>query len=103
MLAQNGVRLVLSARRVETLHRVRDECLARSAGALTADDVLVLPMDMLETNRHPALLQQVLTHFNGQLDVLVCNAAARSAPSGPRWSWPSIANSSTWTCLPSSI
>lgn len=74
MLAQNGVRLCLSARRVDALQAVRDECIARSNGQLGADDVFVLPMDMLQTDEHQAHLERVLQHFGGQLDVLVNNA-----------------------------
>lgn len=73
MLAQNGVRLCLSARRAEVLQQVRLECLQRSGGSLTDNDVLVLPMDMLQTDQHQQHFDSVLAHF-GACDVLVNNA-----------------------------
>ncbi|XP_064535391.1 dehydrogenase/reductase SDR family member 7 [Drosophila montana] len=72
-LARHGVRLVLSARRVEQLEQVQAECLAAARGLLAQRDVLILPMDMLQLDKHQAHLNTVLNHFE-RLDVLVNNA-----------------------------
>lgn len=72
-LAKNGVRLALSARREPELQDVRKDCLEQSAGLLSPNDVLVLPMDMLELATHQQRFDQVLQHF-GSIDVLVNNA-----------------------------
>ncbi|KAL7726820.1 hypothetical protein ACLKA6_017230 [Drosophila palustris] len=72
-LARQGVRLVLSARRVEQLERVQEECLAVARGLLATKDVLILPMDMLQLDKHESCLFKVLNHFD-RLDVLVNNA-----------------------------
>ncbi|XP_022228327.1 dehydrogenase/reductase SDR family member 7 [Drosophila obscura] len=72
-LARHGVRLVLSARRVEQLEEVQEECLAAARGLLATKDVLILPMDMLQLQRHESNLFTVLNHFD-RLDVLVNNA-----------------------------
>ncbi|SPP79359.1 dehydrogenase/reductase SDR family member 7 [Drosophila guanche] len=72
-LARHGVRLVLSARRVEQLEEVQKECLAAARGLLATKDVLILPMDMLQLQRHESNLFDVLNHFD-RLDVLVNNA-----------------------------
>ncbi|EDW85320.1 uncharacterized protein Dwil_GK18350 [Drosophila willistoni] len=72
-LARHGVRLVLSARRVEQLEQVQSECLAAARGLLAQKDVLILPMDMLELEKHQSHLYTVLNHFE-KLDVLVNNA-----------------------------
>ncbi|KAH8305526.1 hypothetical protein KR018_002748 [Drosophila ironensis] len=72
-LARHGVKLVLSARRVEQLEQVQEECLAAARGLLATKDVLVLPMDMLDLEQHRAQLYTVLNHFE-RLDVLVNNA-----------------------------
>lgn len=73
VLAKNGVRLCLSARREAELEKVKQECLAASGSQLSSDDVLVLKMDMLETDKHEANFERVLAYF-GQIDVLVNNA-----------------------------
>ncbi|KAM8715690.1 hypothetical protein ACLKA7_002697 [Drosophila subpalustris] len=72
-LARQGVRLVLSARRVEQLERVQEECLTVARGLLATKDVLILPMDMLQLDKHQSCLFKVLNHFD-RLDVLVNNA-----------------------------
>ncbi|KRG02835.1 uncharacterized protein Dmoj_GI26356 [Drosophila mojavensis] len=72
-LARHGVRLVLSARRLEQLEQVQTECLAAARGLLAQKDVLILQMDMLQLDKHQAHLYTVLNHFE-RLDVLVNNA-----------------------------
>ncbi|ALC40028.1 CG31937 [Drosophila busckii] len=72
-LARNGVRLVLSARRVEQLEKVQADCLAAARGLLAQKDVLILPMDMVQLDKHQTHLYTVLNHFD-RLDVLVNNA-----------------------------
>lgn len=71
-LARAGAKLVLSARRENELKRVKQSCL-KIGKNLTEKDILVLPMDVLEVEKHKAYFQQVIDHF-GQLDVLVNNA-----------------------------
>ncbi|XP_034491005.1 dehydrogenase/reductase SDR family member 7 [Drosophila innubila] len=72
-LARHGVRLVLSARRVDQLEQVQAECLKVARGLLATKDVLILPMDMLQLDKHQSCLFTVLNHFD-RLDVLVNNA-----------------------------
>lgn len=72
-LAKHGVKLVLSARRLELLQEVQTECLAASNGLLAQKDVLVVPMDMLNTEMHQKCFDKVLQHFQ-KLDILVNNA-----------------------------
>ncbi|GAB2555437.1 SDR family oxidoreductase [Spirosoma aerophilum] len=62
-----GVRLVLSARREEELQRV-----AKLTG-LPATDVLILPMDMTDTERLPDLVGAVYQRF-GRIDYVFQNA-----------------------------
>lgn len=84
VLAKNGVKVALSARRENELKIVQEECLAASNGLLSNDDVLVLPMDMLNLKSHEKCLKSVLDHF-GSIDILV-NNAGRSQ----RANWASI-------------
>ncbi|KAH8282605.1 hypothetical protein KR054_008639 [Drosophila jambulina] len=72
-LARHGVKLVLSARRVEQLEQVQEECLEAARGLLATKDVMILPMDMLQIEQHKTHLYAVLNHFE-RLDVLVNNA-----------------------------
>jgi short-subunit dehydrogenase len=65
--AKEGAKLVLSARRENELQRV-----AQATG-LSKNEVLVLPMDMLEFDKFPEKVQVVLSHF-GQIDFVVQNA-----------------------------
>eukprot|EP00667_Euglena_gracilis_P016466 EG_transcript_17241 len=65
--AQRGAKLVLSARRVAPL-----EALKARLG-LPDEDVLVLPLDMMQPEEFEGKVQAVLAHFK-RLDVLVNNA-----------------------------
>lgn len=73
VLATNGVRLCLAARREVELEQVKQACLTASDGQLNADDVLVLKMDLLEFGKHQSYFDKVVAHF-GHIDVLVNNA-----------------------------
>ena len=64
--AQQGARLVLSARREDELQRVRAAC-------ERPDDHLVLSLDMADAEALPAAAARVLEQM-GQVDVLVNNA-----------------------------
>ena len=65
--AQKGAKLVLSARRVEELERVKKQT------GLPDVQVLVLPMDVTDFANAATLAQQVVAHF-GQIDYVVHNA-----------------------------
>jgi short-subunit dehydrogenase len=65
--AKEGAKLVLSARRENELQRV-----AQATG-LSENDILILPMDMLEFDKFPEKIKTVLEHF-GQIDFVVQNA-----------------------------
>lgn len=68
--ARDGARLVLSARRQSELERVAASC--REAG-LTADQVLVLPLDVTDWESLPGAVRTLLDAF-GTIDLLVNNA-----------------------------
>lgn len=65
-LSQQGARLVLSARREDALLTLR-ESLAHPG------QVLVLPLDLAEMSRFPAMVEEVIGRF-GRIDVLLNNA-----------------------------
>ncbi|KAM8921145.1 dehydrogenase/reductase SDR family member 7 [Pelodytes ibericus] len=69
-LAKLGSLLVLSARRENELQRVKQKCLECSN--LEDKDILVVPLDLTDTNAHKAATERVLKHF-GHIDVLVNN------------------------------
>ncbi|XP_051003343.1 dehydrogenase/reductase SDR family member 7 isoform X2 [Acomys russatus] len=69
-LSKLGVSLVLSARREQELERVKRRCLEN--GNLKEKDILVLPLDLTDTNSHEAATQAVLQEF-GKIDILVNN------------------------------
>ncbi|XP_057715249.1 dehydrogenase/reductase SDR family member 7 [Corythoichthys intestinalis] len=69
-LARCGSRLILSARREDELKRVKRQCL-ESTG-LKDEDILVLPLDLLERTSHEAKAQAAIGHF-GQIDILINN------------------------------
>ncbi|GAB0088567.1 dehydrogenase/reductase SDR family member 7 [Sergentomyia squamirostris] len=73
ILAVNGAKLVLTARRVPELDKVKEQCLAMSAGKLKDKDILTMQMDMLEIEKHEEYFGRVIKHF-GTLDILVNNA-----------------------------
>lgn len=65
--AKHGAKLILSARRSEELERVKASC------NLQDEHVLVLPLDVADTNKAAGLAQQALDRF-GKIDILVNNA-----------------------------
>ncbi|XP_041809917.1 dehydrogenase/reductase SDR family member 7 [Chelmon rostratus] len=69
-LAKCGSRLVLSARREEELKRVKRRCLECSD--LQDEDILVLPLDLLERPLHEEKTKAAIQHF-GRIDVLINN------------------------------
>ncbi|KAK7904381.1 hypothetical protein WMY93_016988 [Mugilogobius chulae] len=69
-LAQCGARLILSSRRENELQRVKHRCLQSSN--LQDEDILVLPLDLLERQSHAAKTEAVIKYF-GQIDVLINN------------------------------
>lgn len=71
VLAAAGTKLVLSARREPELERVKKRCVEKFK--MRPEDVLVLPLDLLQFDSHKAAVDTVLQHFN-QVDVLVNNA-----------------------------
>jgi dehydrogenase/reductase SDR family protein 7 len=70
--AKHGCRIVLSARNVNQLEEVRKECLAFGR-FLKSDDIMVLPLDIVDTSSHCAATDKVLKAF-GQIDILINNA-----------------------------
>jgi short-subunit dehydrogenase len=68
--AKQGAKLVLSARRVAELERVKQACIDIGS---EESDVLVLPLDVLKVDGMPAQVELVLAQF-GRLDVLINNA-----------------------------
>ncbi|XP_037097504.1 dehydrogenase/reductase SDR family member 7 [Syngnathus acus] len=69
-LARCGSRLILSARREDELRRVKRLCLESSC--LKDEDILVLPLDLLERTTHEAKTQAVIEYF-GHIDILINN------------------------------
>ncbi|WP_026996251.1 SDR family oxidoreductase [Flectobacillus major] len=65
--AQSDVKLILSARRENELQRVANRC------GLLPENILVLPMDMLEIDQLAVKVQAAINHF-GQIDIVVQNA-----------------------------
>lgn len=68
--AHEGHRLVLSARREAELHRVRGRCVEQG---LREEDVLVLPLDVTDTDAMPAAVEDAVAKF-GRIDLLINNA-----------------------------
>jgi short-subunit dehydrogenase len=65
-LSKEGAKIILSARRTEELQRV-----AKEAG-LTAENFLVLPLDLSKNDDYSAEVRQVIDRF-GRIDILVNN------------------------------
>ncbi|MBL1272215.1 MAG: dehydrogenase/reductase SDR family protein 7 [Marinobacter maritimus] len=68
--AQEGARLVLSARRESELERVAERCRDKGLGA---DQILVLSLDVTDWDALPGAVQAVLNRF-GHIDLLINNA-----------------------------
>lgn len=71
--ASASCRLVLSARREELLNNVKQKCLELSDGKLSAKDIHVLPLDLLDFRSHSSAAETVLKYFK-KVDILVNNA-----------------------------
>ncbi|KAK2489766.1 hypothetical protein MC885_013823 [Smutsia gigantea] len=69
-LSKLGGSLVLSARRVQELERVKRRCLEN--GILKGKDILVLPLDLTDRSSHEVATKTVLQEF-GKIDILVNN------------------------------
>ncbi|MEQ2306636.1 Dehydrogenase/reductase SDR member 7 [Ameca splendens] len=69
-LARCGSRLILSARRKDLLDRVKRQCLENSS--LKDEDVLVLPLDLLDRKTHEEKSKIVIEYF-GHIDILINN------------------------------
>jgi short-subunit dehydrogenase len=65
--ARQGAKLVLSARRVEELQRVKAAC------HLANENILILPLDVSDTTSIPEQAKAVYDRF-GQVDILINNA-----------------------------
>lgn len=68
--SRRGARLVLTARRMDELTRVRSEC-------ANPEKVWIFPLDMTQHDRMPELVEQV-TQQLGPVDILVNNAGITS-------------------------
>ncbi|KAK7493077.1 hypothetical protein BaRGS_00015598 [Batillaria attramentaria] len=71
VLAAAGCRLVLSARRLQELNRVKQRCVDEYG--VRPEDVLVLPLDVKKFDTHQDAVDTVLKHFS-HIDILVNNA-----------------------------
>lgn len=71
-LAKVNCKLILSARRLNELNKVKDNCL-KVSNDIQENDIEVLVMDVSDVSKHQALLDHVITKF-GKLDILVNNA-----------------------------
>lgn len=73
ILARHGVKLILTARRIQELERVKRRCLITSNGLLSENDVLVIQMDMTDISSHKQHFNKAIKHF-GSVDILFNNA-----------------------------
>lgn len=71
-LAKHNVKLCISARSLERLEAVKEECL-KASKRLISNDILVLKMDMLDIKSQKKHFDYVLKYF-GEIDILVNNA-----------------------------
>ncbi|MGH0176023.1 UNVERIFIED_CONTAM: hypothetical protein FKN15_010639, partial [Acipenser sinensis] len=69
-LAKTGASLILSARRENELHRVKQNCIEQSR--LQEKDILVLPLDLTTRGSHEAITKTAIEHF-GKIDILLNN------------------------------
>ncbi|CAL8300367.1 unnamed protein product [Boreogadus saida] len=69
-LAKCGSRLILSARRVDELNRVKQRCMECSH--VQEEDVLVLQLDLLERKSFKSKMNAAILHF-GNIDILINN------------------------------
>lgn len=69
-MAADGAKLVLSARRLDELERVKAACVAKG---LSADKIMVLPLDVTDEAAMPAAVEAAKS-FGGSIDMLFNNA-----------------------------
>ncbi|MCL4137352.1 UNVERIFIED_CONTAM: hypothetical protein GTU68_057523 [Idotea baltica] len=84
-LAKGKVKLALSARSEDLLHKVKERCI--EIGNLDSEDVLVVPLDMTDYDKHESAFSTVLKHF-GKV-----SSANRSAYGPQRAQWERIETS----------
>lgn len=65
-LSKQGAKLILSARRINELERVKQNCTGN------AEDIMILPLDLMVHEAMPDKVKEVLSHF-GKVDVLINN------------------------------
>jgi len=65
-----GAKVVCSARNVDELNRVKNECVA---GGAEEDDLMVLRLDVVDFDSMPLAVQSVIDRFS-RIDVLINNA-----------------------------
>lgn len=70
-LARAGCKLVLSARREDRLNDTKARCLVQ--GKTRSEDILVLPLDLLDLSSHQTAMDTVIKYFK-HIDILVNNA-----------------------------
>ncbi|ELT96525.1 hypothetical protein CAPTEDRAFT_143106 [Capitella teleta] len=70
-LAKAGCKLVLSARRIKELERVKKQCLIY--GPISDEDILVTSLDVADLSSQERAVEVIISHF-GQVDILVNNA-----------------------------
>ncbi|CAL1263076.1 unnamed protein product [Larinioides sclopetarius] len=73
-LASVGAKLILTARSKDLLQKVKEECIERSNGKLSKDDILVLSFDISNLECHKDHVENAINHFK-KIDVLINNAA----------------------------
>lgn len=67
LLAKQGAKVVLAARRAERLEQLATECRAQSAG------VLAVPTDVADEAQCQSLIEQTVAHY-GRIDMVINNA-----------------------------
>eukprot|EP00921_Rhytidocystis_pertsovi_P003121 GHVQ01005200.1.p1 GENE.GHVQ01005200.1~~GHVQ01005200.1.p1 ORF type:complete len:423 (+),score=38.32 GHVQ01005200.1:194-1462(+) len=81
-LAKHKVSLVLSARSRQGLENTKAEIV--SEGYLTANDILVLPLELADLKRLPAAVKAA-TQFKGGINILFNNAGLLTQEPLPSW------------------
>eukprot|EP00118_Oscarella_pearsei_P011710 m.80404 g.80404 ORF g.80404 m.80404 type:complete len:341 (+) comp36191_c0_seq3:67-1089(+) len=71
-LASLGAKLILSARRVKELERVKKSCITQWGS--TDDSVKILQLDIQDVESHSQVVSEALKCFDGHIDILINNA-----------------------------
>ena len=69
-LSAKGARLIISARRVEELERVKNAC-----KGVYSDEIKVLPLDLAKADELPEKAKTAKNFFNG-IDILINNGGS---------------------------